>query len=395
MGNSYDVTIIGGGLAGLTLACLLGQAGIAVAVIDRESPENLQKADERTTAVSYGSQKILAQAGIWDQLSDEPCAINTIDILDGDGSPLLLQFLHEEVEGNAFGWIVDNGDLRQAMMRCVGGLESVDHVAPANVADFEVGDREAVAVLESGERFSSSLVVGADGRRSFVREWMEVPVRQWSYKQQAIVFIIAHEKPHDHKAVEHFMAGGPFAILPMSDDAQGRHRSSIVLTEHQGGGSLMDLDEAEFAAHVNGLAPEFYGHIEVISKRMVYPLSLVHAGEYISERMVLVADAAHGIHPIAGQGLNLGFRDVACLVDILHNVKLEGRDLGGRELLEEYQRKRRPDNMAMVAMTDGLNRLFSNDLRSVRLLRKAGLKAVSKINPVKQFFMKRAMGDGA
>lgn len=389
-----DVTIVGGGLAGLTLACLMAQSGVSVTCVDREDIQFLSGHDERTTAISFGSQKILDEAGIWDLLGKQTCAIRDIEILDSD-SPVLLQFLSSDVEGNDFGWIVDNRDLRMAMMKRAKQLKSLKHLTGAKVADFKISEDQAITILEDGRKIISKLIVGADGRQSFTRNWMDVAVREWSYKQHAVICVAHHENPHNNLAVEHFWPGGPFAVLPMCDDEAGHHRSSVVFTEHVSGRQkgLMDLDDTAFEELLNERFPDRYGRITLSGKRMAFPLSLVHAAEYIRPRMALVADAAHAIHPIAGQGLNLGFRDVKKLAELVVQAYAQKEDPGSRSVLEAYQRARRFDNMAMVAVTDGLNRLFSNNIPPIRALRKTGLRLVSKLPPAKRFFMRQAMGD--
>tara|TARA_R110001592_G_scaffold3525_20_gene20051 strand:+ start:2596 stop:3801 length:1206 start_codon:yes stop_codon:yes gene_type:complete len=393
--KNYDVIIIGGGLSGLSLACLLGTIeGLRVACIDRDAPKQQMVQDKRTTAISYGSSQILERAGVWQNIVTAGCPIRDIEILDGD-SPVLLRFLSAEVDDKSFGWIVPNSHIRKCLMARMAACAHVDHIAPVVADDFEVSDDCASVTLGDGRVLSAALIVGADGRMSGVRDFMDVPVRSWNYNQRAVVCFVTHENPHDNKAVEHFWPGGPFAILPMHDLDDGRHRSSLVFTEHgRTRESLMDLTDGAFKDEVASRFPEMYGAIDIIdNKRMAFPLSLVHAAEYIAPRMVLVADAAHGIHPIAGQGLNLGFRDLYTLSKLIEDAHESGADVGAQDLLLSYQRKRRPDNMAMVAVTDGLVRLFSNDMRSVRLLRRAGLKAVSGVGIAKKFFMRRAMGE--
>lgn len=391
MPKAYDIAVIGGGLAGLTFACLAGQEKrLNIICLDQAPPT--QNNDLRTTAISYGSRKILEEAGIWKNLSTVPCAIEEIKILDGD-SPLLLDFLKEESDGKIFGWIVENSDLRNAMMKTLSSLKNVTHRAPVKVQDFSVDENSASVILDSGEIITAKLIVGADGRNSFTREWMDVPVRARNYKQRAIVFTAAHEKPHGNIAVEHFRPEGPFAILPMADADDGTHRSSVVFTEHgPEKNSFMRFNEADFNAELNRRFPESYGRVEMIGRRAAHPLNLVHAASYIAPRMALIADAAHAIHPVAGQGLNLGFRDVAALAGL---VKAARDDPGAPDILENYQRARRFDNMSMVAVTDGLVRLFSNDRPGMRYLRRTGLKIVAKIPAAKRFFIRRAMGDTA
>ncbi len=391
--QNFDVIIVGGGLAGLSLACSLAiSPDLQIACIDQADPK-LQSIDLRTTAISYGSSKILDQAGVWQDMLKSACPIENIEILDGD-SPLLLNFLSTEVEGRAFGWIVNNADLRAALLKKVKSLKNITHIAPSQVSDFDVGEESASTLLADGTRLSAPLIIGADGRASFTREWMEIPTRQWSYNQRAVICCVEHKNPHNNIAVEHFWPEGPFAVLPMTDDKNGKHRSSVVFTEHgPEKKSLMKFTDAEFETALAARFPARYGDVKMIGKRAAYPLALVHSTQYIGPRMALIADAAHGIHPIAGQGLNLGFRDVAKIAELVSEARQNAQDIGSDELLQNYQRARRFDNMSMVAVTDGLVRLFSNRFPPVKFLRRSGLKIVSRIKPAKQFFMRQAMGD--
>ncbi len=393
--KKYDIAIVGGGLSGLSLACLLGRHGLKIACIDQADPKTKPQ-DLRTTAISYGSRKVLEKAEIWEGIA-ETCPIEDIQILDG-GSSTLLEFLSREVENKAFGWIVDNHDLKQAMIQRLKTLGNVSHIAPAKVSGFKIGDAGANVQLEDGSVIEAKLIIGADGRFSGVRDFMKreygLRTRQWSYHQRAVICTVSHQNPHHNIAVEHFWPEGPFAILPFADDQDGIHRSSVVFTEHgPEKNSLMHMSDEEFEVALAARFPASYGDVKLIGRRAAYPLGLVHAEDYIAPRMVLVADAAHGIHPIAGQGLNLGFRDLDVLDELIGKAHKTGQDIASAELLEEYQRRRRPDNMAMVAMTDGLNRLFSNNIMPVRAFRRSGLKLVSRLKPAKDFFMKQAMGD--
>ena len=391
---SADVVIVGGGHAGCTMAALLAKNGVTSICIDQDDPAKTLTAgfDGRTTAISFGSRKVIGAAGAWDMLEDEACAIRDIKIMDS-GSPTLLEFLVEDVGAEAFGWIVENRRLRQSLYQTLKDLKNAAHIAPARVAGF-TRDNDGVNVhMEDGRTARGQLVIGADGRNSFTREWMGIGTRGWKYGQRAIVCIVRHEKPHDNIAVEDFRSEGPFAILPMTDDEDGNHRSSIVWTEHgRDTDSALHWAEDTFNAALDERFPSFYGQVQLSGKRFSYPLSLTHAHDYIAPRMALVADAAHAIHPIAGQGLNIGLRDIAELAELLITAKKYGRDLGGEELLHAYQSARRLDNMAMAGATDTLNRLFSNDLSSVRILRKIGLRAVQRIPAARKFFMRQAMG---
>ena len=392
--NTHDVIIIGGGLAGGTLAALLGTHGIHVACIDRDNPKATLDAgfDGRTTAISWGSQKIMRAAGVWDALEPHGCAIRDIEILDGD-SPTLLHFAAQEVGGESFGWIIENRLIRSALFDRMADLETVDHIAPAGAVSFTRDDDSISITLEDGRVLTAALVIGADGRGSKTREWMGIEQRFWAYDQTAIVCTARHDHPHDHIAVEHFRSEGPFAILPMQDDADGTHRSSIVWTVHgKDVNDILAYSQDVFDAALTARFPDRYGSVQQMGKRFSFPLTLNHAHDYIADRMALVADAGHGIHPIAGQGLNLGLRDIAVLADLIVDAHAAGDDIGHAGLLQSYQRQRRADNMAMAGTTDTLNKLFSNRSRTLSLARKIGLRAVSRIKPVKNFFMHQAMG---
>lgn len=395
-----DVIVVGGGHSGLTLSALLASHGVGVICIDREDPATTLKGafDGRTTAISYGSQKVIAAGGGWEAIENKACPIKDIRILDGD-SPTLLTFLSEdaggELQNQAFGWIVENRDLRKVLYDRLEKLDRATHIAPAQVQDF-AADEDGVCVhLADGRALRAKLLVGADGRGSFVREKAGITTRGWTYGQNALVCTVTHENPHYNVAVEHFRPEGPFAILPMTDAEDGAHRSAVVWTEHaKTRRSAQDFDEDTFNTALNARFPAEYGKVRLAGKRFSYPLGLIHAHNYVAERLALVADAAHGIHPIAGQGLNIGLRDIAALAGMVIEAHADGTDIGGTDLLNRYQRARRFDNMTMAAATDALNKLFSNDLPPVRMARRLGLRAVQRIIPARRFFMRQAMGAG-
>ena len=397
--NNSDVIIVGGGLAGLTLSALLGSRGIDVICLDRDPPpDQLQlHYDGRTTAVSFGSRQVLEAAGVWadlEKMRHGACPIETIHILDGPGTAAAppLVFDSGEVGGRSFGWIVENRDFRSCLFARVAALPSVRHIAPCAVTGFTVQENDVAVTTEQGV-FHAPLVIGADGKHSFVREAMGIGTRGWDYGQQAVVACVSHQNPHRNIAVEHFRAEGPFAILPMMDDDQGRHRSSIVWTVHGDGNKTpLRWDDAAFNAGLTARFPDWYGAAALAGPRFAYPLGLTHAHDYIGPRMALIAEAGHAIHPIAGQGLNLGLRDVAAIGQLIVDALDNGQDPGAASLLETYQRQRRLDNMAMAGSTDTLNRLFSNKLPGLGMIRRAGLNAVARTPAAKRFFMRQAMG---
>lgn len=388
-----DVIVIGGGLAGMSLTALLAAHGLSVICIDRDDPARLMSDsyDIRTTAISFGSQRVLAAAGAWDESLLRPCAIRDIRVLDGN-APLLLNFISADAHGQDFGWIVDNRALRQSLYNRLTALDGAHYIAPAMIDRYDVTPDHAAVYLADGRRLSAPVIIGADGRQSATRAWMNIPVRRWSYHQQAIVCSIWHRNPHNHIAVEHFLPAGPFAVLPMQDDADGHPRSALVWSEHTHRTGKKQWDDPTFIAALNAQLPDFYGGVTRIGPRAAFALNFSHAYRYIGPRMALVADAAHAIHPIAGQGLNIGLRDIAALAELLIEAKEAGKDLGADDLLQTYQRQRRFDNTLMAAATDALNRVFANDSKVLGAVRKAGLKAVQHFAPARRFFMRQAMG---
>ncbi|MCW5735454.1 MAG: UbiH/UbiF/VisC/COQ6 family ubiquinone biosynthesis hydroxylase [Enhydrobacter sp.] len=402
--DRVDLAVIGAGLNGSLLAFAAGQAGLRTALVDRLPLASLTEAafDGRTTAIAYTSQRLFKAIGIWDELEGRAEPILDIRISDtghdGRTSPLFLHFDHREAaEGDAepMGWIVENRVLRAALLRQLQTCPAVELVAPDEALDTRRDAHKVEIALKSGRLLAARLVASAEGRFGTMREDAGIGARAWSYGQIAIVLLAHHERPHRGVAQEKFLPGGPFAILPMRDGEAGEHRSSIVWTERASiARRLLELDAPRFNAEFARRFGDFLGHVEPAGPRWSYPLGLVHAERYVDERMVLVGDAAHGIHPIAGQGYNLGVRDIAALVEVLIDAKRLGLDIGAADTLERYARWRRTDNFTMVAATDLLNRLFSNDIEPLRLVRDAGLATVNRIPSLRKFFVRHAMGLG-
>jgi 2-octaprenyl-6-methoxyphenol hydroxylase len=400
----FDVAIVGAGMNGSLLALAVGEAGLDTALIDRVPLQSLTEAgfDGRTTAIAYTSQKLFKALGVWDELAGRAEPILDIRISDaghdGRASPLFLHFDHREAaaderEAAPMGWIVENRFLRAAMLRRLQACPKVELVAPDEALDTARSPDKVTIKLKSGREIAARLVASAEGRFGTMREEAGIGARTWSYGQIAIVLVARHERPHRGVAQEKFLPGGPFAILPMTDGEAGEHRSSIVWTEKASiAKRLLELEAPRFQAEFARRFGDYLGPVEPVGPRWWFPLGLVHAERYIDERMVLVGDAAHGIHPIAGQGYNLGVRDIAALVEVLIDAKRLGLDIGAADTLERYASWRRADNFTMVAATDLLNRLFSNDIKPLRLVRDIGLGAVNRVPPLRRFFVRHAMG---
>jgi len=402
--DRFDLAIVGAGLNGSALALAAGRAGLDTALIDRVPLKALteQGFDGRTTAIAYTSQRLFAALGVWPEVASQAEPILDIRIsdagYDGRASRLFLHFDHREAaqegeEASPMGWIVENRFLRAALLRRLAACPRVELVAPDEAVDTSRDAHCARLALKSGRQLLARLVASAEGRFGAMREEAGIGARTWSYGQISIVMVARHERPHRGVAQEKFLPGGPFAILPMKDGADGEHRSSIVWTERAATARrLLELDPPRFQAEFARRFGDFLGAVAPIGPRWWFPLGLVHAERYIDQRLVLVGDAAHGIHPIAGQGYNLGVRDIAALVEVLVDAKRLGLDIGASDTLERYAQWRRADNLTMVAATDLLNRLFSNDIRPLRLVRDLGLAAVNRVPPLRRFFVRHAMG---
>jgi 2-octaprenyl-6-methoxyphenol hydroxylase len=392
--EGFDVAIIGAGPVGGALACRLAGAGKRVLLLDQAAlpPMEHPDFDGRAYAIAAGSRCLLEQAGLWDELPYPPCPILDIRVTDGKpghaASPLQLQFDHRAVGTEPFGWIIEARALRIAINRRIHADPNILLLAPQS-ADVTRNEDGVRLRLPDGRQFSAKLAVAADGRNSSLRAQAGIPVTRIPYRQSAVVCAIVHEKPHHGVALEHFLPGGPFAQLPMSGSAATPNLSAIVFTDrHAVVERLALLDETRFGAELaRRLGPQL-GKIETIGRRWTYRLSAMHAARYTATRLVLVGDAAHGIHPIAGQGLNLGLRDALALAELISGAE----DPGDPNILAAYQAARRPANLAMLAATDMLDRLFSTNNPAIRLARDLGLATVNRMPRLKQRFMLTAMG---
>jgi 2-octaprenyl-6-methoxyphenol hydroxylase len=331
---------------------------------------------------------MLKNANIWQDLESIAEPIKDILILDED-SPVELTFNSSDIDADAFGWIVDNRDLRKTLISHVQSHETVTHLTGQAVTNFDNRDDHVIVTLSNGTHINARLVVGADGRNSFTREAMSIGTWGRDYDQNAIVCLINHTKPHNGLAIEHFRSQGPFAVLPYTDDENGTPRSAVVWTvERSDNDQWMDCSDATFRTAIQTRCGDIFGEISLIGQRASWPLNFVKAYDYIGDRMCLVAEAAHGIHPIAGQGLNLSLRDIAALVETLDGAQ----DPGDQCLLKAYQKTRKADNIIMSLTMDGLVDLFGSNIPPVRAARRFGLQTVSKLPFIKKFFMRQAMG---
>jgi 2-octaprenyl-6-methoxyphenol hydroxylase len=390
-----DVVISGGGMVGLTLGLALAQGGFKAVIADAVPAAAIldPKFDGRVSALAYASVRMLTVLGVWEGLAPYAQPIREILVTDGvagrTASPFSLHFDAQEVGAEALGHIAENRHIRAALYGAVAASKNLELIAPATVKSIKSDGGGAVVLLEDGSEIAAPLVVAADGRESRLRNEMGINLVGWPYPQVGIVATVEHEKPHNGVAYEHFLPSGPFAILPMTGN-----RSSLVWTEDKKKApALLALDEAGFNEELSRRFGSHLGKTTATGPPWSYPLSFHLARDFVRPRFALAGDCAHGIHPIAGQGLNLGLKDAAALAEVLLDAARLGRDIGVLDTLKRYERWRRFDSFALAASTDALNRLFSNDIAPLRHLRDLGLGIVDAIGPARRFFMRHAGGD--
>ncbi|NNE41619.1 MAG: UbiH/UbiF/VisC/COQ6 family ubiquinone biosynthesis hydroxylase [Marinicaulis sp.] len=396
-----EICVIGGGLAGGLAACAFAHRGFSVALVDAQDPETLKDAgfDGRTTAISYASARLFQRLGVWDALEADAEAIRDILITDGRAKNRLqngvisnfsLQFDSSELDGETpLGWIIENRHLRRAILDVIKQNPNIRMIAPAKRLSTVYQAGTAQTILDSEDEIHSALVIAADGRFSALRGEANIKINNWRYNQTGIVATVAHERPHQGVAHEFFLPSGPFAILPMTND-----RSSLVWTERSDAAkAYLALDENGFAQEIQNRFGDHLGKVMPEGPRWSYPLAFHLAHEFVAPRLALIGDAARAIHPIAGQGYNLGVKDIAALTDVITEGRDVGLDIGAMTVLEKYQRWRRFDSVTLALGTDALNRLFSNDFAPLRAARDIGMGAVGRIAPLRKFFMRHAGAD--
>jgi 2-octaprenyl-6-methoxyphenol hydroxylase len=386
-----DVIIFGGGLVGLALASALDSSGLSAIVVDPAdpAPRNAAAFDGRTSAVSSSSMRMLETIGVAAHLPESGCPIRRIAVADGL-EPGGLHF--DSDDGEPLGWMHENRNLRTALYARGAAGKNVQLLWKSTVTSVERGEYGVEVELADGRKLRAPLLVAADGRNSATRDAADIRIARWKYEHQAIVSVVRHERPHDHVAYEIFYPSGPFALLPMTDDAVG-HRSAIVWsvpTEDATG--WLALNDEDFAAEAGAAMGGFLGRVEMLAPRSSFPLGFHHAAQITAERLALVGDAAHAIHPIAGQGLNLGFRDVAALAQVLVEGARLGLDLGDRQLLDRYQRWRSLDALSVAFATDTLTRIYGVRGKTASAVRRLGMSLVGKITPIRNRLMSEARG---
>ncbi len=394
MEKATDILIVGGGLNGPALALALAQTGHSVTVVDALEEKVRKNAafDGRAYALALASQRLLAAVGVWDRVAENAQPILEIKVTDGHAgsgpSPFFMHFDHTEIEEGPMGFMVEDRHLRRAFLEAVAEEPNITQISGKTVVSQEIDAAGAALTLNDGTILRGRLLVGCDGRKSGTAARAGIKRTGWDYGQTALVCAIAHDLPHHGTAHQFFMAPGPLAILPLTGN-----RSSIVWSERtEMAERINNLPEAEYLQVLRPRFGDFLGDIRLEGDRFTYPLNLTIANSFISDRLALVGDAAHGMHPIAGQGLNAGLRDVGALAEVLTLAGRRGEDLGSGPVLARYQEWRRFDTASLAMATDIFNKLFSNNNPILRAGRDIGMGVIGSLPGLRRGFVREAAG---
>ena len=393
MDEKRDLLILGGGLVGLTLALAAAKKGLSSHVVDRADPAELtaEGFDGRASAISTASWRLFRNIGLTERLEPHGCEIAAIAVTD-QMKPGRLDFRPEPHEGS-LGRMFANRELRLALHEAAQGQALISWHAPVDVVSRHRDAFGVSATLSDGRVLRASLMVGAEGRRSPTREEAGLKLASWDYSHRALIAGLDHTKPHDNVAWEIFYPDGPFALLPLKDGPDGRHRSALVWTvDEKDAAGVLKLSPRAFLAEVEKRMGDILGKLTLNSRVSSYPLSFQHTARIVGERLALVGDSAHGMHPIAGQGLNLGLRDVGALVEVLDEALRLGLDLGDAQVLRKYEEWRALDALMVMGATDTLTRLFGVRGRTASAIRRFGMAGVQRSGWLKRFFMDEARG---
>ncbi|WP_090201591.1 UbiH/UbiF/VisC/COQ6 family ubiquinone biosynthesis hydroxylase [Yoonia tamlensis] len=389
-----DIIIVGGGLNGPALALAAAQAGFAVTIIDSLPVDQRKQPDfdGRSYALALSSKRLLQGIGVWGAVSDHAQPMLEIKVTDGiagkGASPWMMHFDHAEIEEGPMGFMVEDRHLRRAFLDAMAASPLITQLSEETVVSQSVEPAAVSVTLASGKGITGSILIGSDGRRSGTAERAGIKRTGWGYGQTAVVCAVTHDKPHGGIAHQFFMPAGPLAILPLTEN-----RSSIVWSETDArAAELAAMNDADFLDALRPAFGSFLGQISLTGARFNYPLGLTLANSFIGDRMALIGDAAHGMHPIAGQGLNAGLRDVAALAEVLSDARARGEDIASPLVLQRYQQWRRFDTATLALATDTFNRLFSNDNPVLRSLRDIGMGVVNGLPGLRRSFIREAAG---
>jgi 2-octaprenylphenol hydroxylase len=389
-GAAYDVLIVGGGMVGAALACALGNSLLKVAVLDRAPPATPDKEyDQRVSAITLASQSLFENIGAWDGMVRRRISpVREMQVWSEGGSGAI-HFNAAEIGEPCLAWIIENRVIQAALIEQLHQFTNVHYLCPVEVTDITLADNGAVVTLKDGRLLQARLLVGADGADSAVRRAAGIETQSLNLNQKGIVATVTTEKPHEATARQQFLATGPLAFLPLDEP----HTCSIVWSADTArADQLLALDDAAFISELQAKFGEALGKIKTVGPRAGFSLALSHAKSYTAPHLALVGDAAHTVHPLAGQGVNLGFLDAATLAEVLLEAVANQKHIGTHAVLRRYERWRKGDNLAMVSITGGFRYLFGNDLPVVSQLRNWGMDLTNAATPVKNFIMRRASG---
>lgn len=391
MSARYDLIVVGAGMVGATLACALAQGGLDVALVEAREPRDdwpRDSHDVRVSAISAASEAIFRHLDAWPAMvAQRVSPFQEMHVWDAGGSGEI-HFSAADLGEARLGHIIENRVIQAALVEQARHSARIDWYCPATVASFRVTDAAVNVELDDATVLSAAVLVGADGGQSRIRKLAAIDTQGWSYRQTALVANVVTERAHRETAWQRFLPDGPLAFLPLSDG-----RSAIVWsTTPQQAAVLQDMDDADFCAALGKAFDHRLGRILECGERAAFPLQLQHARQYVQPRLALVGDAAHTIHPLAGQGVNLGLLDAAALAEVVGAAHQQGRDIGGLPVLRRYERWRKGDNVVTMGVMDGFKRLFGSELAALRLLRNTGLQVADSITPLKTRLMARAMG---
>lgn len=390
MKMSYDIVIIGGGMVGTALACALGNSSLKIALLDRAPPAAPDADhDQRVSAITLASQSLFENIGTWDGMVRRRVSpVREMQVWSEGGSGAI-HFKAAEIGEPCLAWIIENRVIQTALIDRLHQFTNVHYLCPVEVADITLADNGTTVTLKDDRTLSAKLLVGADGADSAVRRAAGIETQSLNLHQKGIVATVTTEKPHTQTARQRFLTTGPLAFLPLDEP----HSCSIVWSADMArADQLLALDEAAFIPELQRAFGESLGKVQTIGPRAGFPLALSHAKSYTAPHLALVGDAAHTVHPLAGQGVNLGFLDAATLAEVLLDAVAKQRDVGAHAVLRRYERWRKGDNLAMISITGGFKYLFGNDFPVVSQLRNFGLELTNAATPVKNFIMRRASG---
>ena len=394
MEHDCDIAIVGGGLNGPALALAAAQVGLRVIVLDATShkPRKNAKFDGRAYALALASKRLMAAVGVWENVAQDAEPMLNIRVSDGrtgvGASPFFMDFDHAELEEGPMGYMVEDRHLRYALQAAMQTSPLIEYRLATRVTGQSTGPEGVTLSLANNQKITTRLLVGADGRQSGTAARAGITYTGWQYGQTALVCAVEHDRPHGGVAHQFFMPAGPMAVLPLS-----ARRSTVVWSEKTDNAAVIKtLDDAAFLDVLRPRFGDFLGDIALTGGRFSYPLGMMIAKSYIAPNVALIGDAAHGVHPIAGQGLNAGLRDVAALIQVLSEAKQRGEDFASQPVLARYQLWRRFDATALAVATDGFNRLFSNDNPILRLGRDLGMGMLNAMPKVRRGILREAAG---